>query len=233
MDKNKILQILFIILAIIALSDILFLGLAIYFYPGGQVYDLNSNGFTFLYNTISDLGRVYAMNGEINTISRVLYSIALTSISLFVLVYYSVIWIFFQERKATKWISWIGTLFGIIQAGWYFALIFTPEDTLHHVHIKLIYGAVPILFAAILFYDIAYFLKGDFPKLNTYSYLVVIIAAILLTITIAVTPVFGVSIGQIPRRGGHTIFIFLVSFVYGLQGIGAYLYTRKQKEIML
>ena len=59
-----------------------------------------------------------------------------------------------------------------------------------------------------------------------------IVVAVLLVIAIAVLPVYGVSIGQIPRRGGHTIFILLVSLVYGLQGIGAYLYTRKQEETL-
>ena len=63
-------------------------------------------------------------------------------------------------------------------------LAFTPDDTMHLLHVRLIYGAGAFLFAAVLFYDIAYFLKKDFPKLNTYSYLVMIIIAILLTIAI-------------------------------------------------
>jgi len=230
LEKNKILKILFIILAIIPFLDILFLGLAIHYYPGGQGYDLNSNGFSFLYNTISDLGRIFAMNGEINTISRVLYSIALASMSFFTLIYYSVIWIYFQERKVTKWLSWIGTVFGIIQSGWYLALAFTPEDTLHNIHIKLIYGAASFLVAANIIYTIIYFLKRDFSKLNTYSYFVMFIAAFLLMLAVAITPVFGEQIGALPRRAGHTLFIFIVLFVYGLQGIGAYLYVKKQTK---
>ena len=230
MDKNKILQILFIVLSILPFVAILCFGLAIYFYPGGSGPDQFADKFVFLYNTLSDLGRVYAINGEFNIISRIFYSLALSFVSVFVLVYYSVILIYFQDKKATKWISRIGSVIGIIQAGWYFALAFTPEDTLHHIIIKLIYGAAAFLVAANVCYTIAYFLKRDFPKLNTYSYLVMFIAAFLLMLAVAITPVFGPEISMLPRRGGHTIFIFIVSFVYGLQGIGAYHYTRKQKE---
>lgn len=231
MDKNKILQILFIILAILPFLTILWLGLAIYFYPGGNGLDHFADKFVFLYNTISDLGRVYAINGEVNFISRVFYSIALTSVSVFALVYYSIIWIYFQDKKSTKWLSRIGSVIGIIQAGWYFALSFTPEDTLHYIHIKLIYGAAAFLVVANIIYTITYFLKRDFSKLNTYSFLVLFIAAFFLMLAVAITPVFGPEIGMLPRRAGHTLFIFIVSFAYGLQGIGTYLYTRKQKEI--
>lgn len=231
MDKNKILQILFIILAILPFLSILWLGLAINFYPGGNGIDHFTNQFNFLYNTISDLGRVYAINGEFNIISRVLYSIALASVSVFTLVFYSIIWIYFQDKKSTKWLSRIGSIIGIIQAGWYFALSFTPEDTLHYIHIKLIYGAAAFLVAANTIYTITYFLKRNFSKLNTYSFLVMFIAAFLLMLAVAITPVFGPEIGMLPRRGGHTLFIFIVSFVYGLQGIGAFLYTRKEETL--
>jgi len=221
-------SILYIILAIIPIIAILFFGLAIHFYPGGNYFDHNAEKFSFLYNTMSDLGKVNAVNGEWNIISRIFYSIALTLISIFVLVYYGTIWRYFQEKMATKIISLIGTIIGIIQSIIYFALAYTPDDTLHLVHVRLIYGAGAFLFAAILFYDIAYFLKRDFPKLNTYSYLIMIFIAIFLTIAIAVTPRWGSPISEMPRRAGHTLFIFIVSFIYSLQSIGAVIYTKRQ-----
>ena len=49
-------------------------------------------------------------------------------------------------------------------------------------------------------------------------------------LAVAITPVFGEQIGALPQRAVHTLFIFIVSFVYGLQGIGAYLYVKKQTK---
>ncbi|NHJ32668.1 MAG: hypothetical protein FK732_07390, partial [Asgard group archaeon] len=81
MDRNKILKILFIILACLPFLSILFFGLSIHYFPGGNTLDPNAEGFNFLYNTMSDLGKIIANNGEPNIISRVFYSIALTLMS--------------------------------------------------------------------------------------------------------------------------------------------------------
>ncbi|MBK5112313.1 MAG: hypothetical protein KGD59_10210 [Candidatus Heimdallarchaeota archaeon] len=228
MEKNKILQILFIILACIPFLSIILLGLAIHFYPGGHLLDNFNEGFSFLYNTISDLGQLIAYNDIPNTISRILYRIILISLAFTGLTYNSIIWKFFQDRKATKWLSRIGSFFGITLAGLYVGLAFITDDTHPYAHLKMIYLAESVLFTTILIYDIVYFLKKDFSKLNTYSYLAIIIVSVLLMLTIAIAPRFGDELFHASRRGGHVIFTFIVTFVYGLQGIGAYLYVRKQ-----
>jgi len=233
LEKNKILQILFIILGYIPFLAILFFGLAIHYYPGGHLLDNFNEGFSFLYNTISDLGHVTAWNGVPNTISRIFYSIALTSLSVSGLIFHLIIWKFFQERKITKWLSWLGTGFGLVQALLYLGLAFVPGDIYPTAHLKMIYLAASVLFTSILIYDIVYFLKKDFSKLNTYSYLAMIIVAILLTLTVAIAPRFGDQLFHASRRGGHTLFIFIVTFIYGLQAIGAYLYVKKQTKNIL
>jgi hypothetical protein len=224
MDKNNILKVLFIILSCIPFLSILLFGLAVLYFPGGP----NPDGFSFWGNTMSDLGKIIANNGEDNTISRILYSIALTLLSCFILVYYSVIWTYFQDKKSTKWLSIIGTAIGILQSIWYLGLTFTPDDTMHSTHLIFIYGASAFLVAAIVIYDITYFLKRDFTKLNTYSYLAMFIIAFIFMLSVAIAPIFGSEIGMLPRRAGHTLFIFIECLVYGLQGIGAYHYTKKQ-----
>lgn len=230
MDKNKILQILFIILTCIPFLAFILLGLAIYYYPGGHLLDNFNEGFSFLYNTISDLGHLIAYNGISNTISRILYRIILISLAVCCLIFFSIIWIFFQERKATKWLSWIGSFFGITLAGLYIALAFVTDDTHPYAHLKMIYLAESVLFTSVLIYDIVYFMKKDFSKLNTYSYLALIIVSVLLMLTVAIAPRFGDILFHASRRGGHVIFTFIVTFIYGLQGIGAYLYVKKQTK---
>ncbi len=230
MDKNKILQILFIILTCLPFLAIILLGLAIHYYPGGHLLDNFNEGWSFLYNTVSDLGHLIAYNGIPNTISRILYRIVLTTLFVSCLTFYSIIWIFFQDRKATKWLSWIGSFFGITLAGLYIALAYVTDDTHPFAHLKIIYFAESVLVTTIIIYDIVYFLKKDFSKLNTYSLLALFIVSVLLMLTVAIAPRFGDILFHASRRGGHVIYTFIVTFIYGLQGIGAYLYVKKQTK---
>ena len=146
------------------------------------------------------------------------------------LTFYSVIWIYFQDRKATKWLSWIGSFFGITLAGLYITLAFITDDTHPFAHLKIIYLAESVLVTTIIIYDIVYFLKKDFSKLNTYSLLALFIVSVLLMLTVAIAPRFGDILFHASRRGGHVIYTFIVTFIYGLQGIGAYLYVKKQTK---
>ncbi|MCG3257371.1 MAG: hypothetical protein KAU62_14820 [Candidatus Heimdallarchaeota archaeon] len=81
MQKDRLLQRIFIgLIVITVLTNLLFV-LAIHYYPGGNFLDPADEGFDFLYGAMSDLGRITAYNGESNTISRFLYTTALESAS--------------------------------------------------------------------------------------------------------------------------------------------------------
>lgn len=231
LEKEKRLQIVFLTLACVSVIVIVLFGLAINFYPGGHWQDYSAEGFNLLYNPISDLGRTTAYNGESNTISFALYASALTMMAIIVLGFYSLIWKYFQKKRSTKWLSIFGSLCGIVQFVLYLGIAFSPADTRITAHLKFVFSGPAFLFTAILCYTIVFFIEKDFPRLNAYSYLAMVVVTILLLTAVIVGTIYGQPLFSMTRRGGHTIFIFIVTFVYGLQGIGAYLYEKKRALI--
>ncbi|MHA1444409.1 MAG: hypothetical protein ACTSR4_06640 [Candidatus Hodarchaeales archaeon] len=231
MKTERVIQNAYIMTAGGAFLTMILYGLAIHFYPGGSFKDVNKPGFDFYYNTVSDLGRLEAVNGESNLLSRNLYCSGSIILAMALVVLYSTIWQYFQERKATKWISIIGTIFGEVQAVLYISIAFTPLDINTGLHNRLIYSAPAFLYTTALLYMIAYFMKKDFPKINAYSFLALLISGILLTITVAIGSIVGEPVFTLSRRAGHTIFIFIVTAIYGVQLIGAAIYlNRRRKE---
>ncbi len=76
---------------------VVFISIAIFLYPGGTQTDPSAPGYSFWFNTFSDTGRVYARNGELNTISMVFFSIAYCIFALTMIPFYLVFPRLFDE----------------------------------------------------------------------------------------------------------------------------------------
>ncbi len=204
------------------------MGLAIHHYPGGSFGDPTTEGFSFFYNAISDLGRFIATNGEPNTASRVLSIIAINIVSICSILYFSFIWIYFQDRKATKWLSLIGSVNGVACSICYILLSYAAADAVYPYHKNLLTIFPAFFFISVVFYMIVFYMNKDFPRINADSYAVLIAAAVAFIITLIVGFVQGGDLDRIGRRAGNTLFNFVQIFVYSLQGIGAYIYIQRQ-----
>ncbi len=224
MWKDRLLQRIFIGLIVITVLANLLFGLAIHYYPGGNFIDPLDEGFDFLYGAMSDLGRITAYNGESNTISRILYTTALDLLAIFVLIYYSIMWTFFQKKKITKWLSLSGTVLGVVQGILYIVFAYSPADTASSRHVMFIYTAPAFLFGAILAYTIVFFIDKEFPRINAYSFLAMIIISVLFTIAVAIGAIRKDLVFHASRRAGHTLFNFIVPIIFGFQALGVVLF---------
>ena len=229
-SNEKVLRVLLIIFSSVSLLAIILFGLGIKFFPGGHLYNPYTDDFSFYYNPVSDLGRIQAYNGGINNVSRSLYTIALTLLSIFVVIYFVIIRMFFQEKKVTKILSDIGTATAIIQSIFYFLIICSPSDTKFERHNLGIYIGSGFLALAIFIYTAVFFLHEDFSKLNKYSFVAFAVVAIAHATTVTVGSIVGEPLFSISRRAGNTLFIFIVTFIYFLQGLGAYYYLNNKEK---
>lgn len=230
------LKLIFIGIAVVSIVSNLLMGLAIYFYPGGNYIDTMEEGFGTIYGALSDLGRVTSYNGEPNVVSRILYTCAITILSLAVMLFYSIIWKFFQKRKSTKWLSIIGSLFGITQSILYIVFAFSPADIAFHRHITLIYVSPGFLIGSILVYTIVFFIAKEFPRINAYSFLALMIVAVMFATAVTIGSILkdtDILVFHASRRLGHTLFNFIVTFSYGIQAFGAYLHAKNKKKNIL
>ncbi|MHA1407447.1 MAG: hypothetical protein ACTSSG_08715 [Candidatus Heimdallarchaeaceae archaeon] len=220
-----------ILLSFFTFSTIFFMvltSIAIYYYPGGNIVDHAQEGFSFLYNTLCDLGGGTAVNGEPNHISQILFNIASVVVAIGVLIYFSLLWTFFRrEKKTIRVLSTIASVFGIIQGILYIAITFTRG----RVHMTILIIAPLLEFFAIIMYTIVFMKDSRFPKLNSYSFLILSIIAISYSIIVIIANALGGNFRFIVRRAGHTTFNYIVATGYFLQGLGLYFYIQNNVKI--
>ncbi|MHA2358587.1 MAG: hypothetical protein ACXABK_07465 [Candidatus Heimdallarchaeaceae archaeon] len=224
-EKKLLLKIIFIAFTSSILINIVLMGIAIAYYPGGNFMDNSHEGFSFLWNTMCDLGSNPAVNGKPSIISNAIYRTAATLLSISTGIFLGVLWIFFQEKKQTKIRSLIGSGLGILQAGVFLGVSYTGGD----LHIALLIVAPLLQFFAILIFAITFIIDKRFPKISIYSFIgMFILALIYMTLVIVTTPIGG-DIMFLIRHAGHTSFEFVVFLGYAIQGIGAYQFINRQE----
>lgn len=125
---------------------IVFIGLSMTVYPGGNLVDRSSVHYNFTLNYFSDLGQTFTHSGKQNTASDVLFIIAM-GIAGLVLVYYSRIWrgidIEVHERIVLGYISKIM----LVVCGFCFiGMAFSPWDLYLENHILFFKTAMACMF---------------------------------------------------------------------------------------
>jgi len=144
--------------------------LAALFYPGGYDYF----GYYF-----SDLGAVEARNGEPNSISRSLFSMALTIIALSLIPFWLIIHRLFRESTVEKVLSILGSALGLLSSPFTIGVGLFPIDTQLETHFIVTLILVLLFALASLLYSIAIILNQNYP-----NYLG-LVAFVLLAISVA------------------------------------------------
>jgi len=129
--------------------------LAAFLYPGGYDYF----GYYF-----SDLGAVVARNGELNSISKTLFSVALIVIALVLIPFWLIIRSLFTESRREKILSKIGSTLGLISSPFIIGVALLPMDTQLESHLLVSLLFVLLFVLAALLYSIAIKLNQNYPN---------------------------------------------------------------------
>ena len=129
--------------------------LAAFLYPGGYDYF----GYYF-----SDLGAVVARNGELNSISKTLFSVALIVIALVLIPFWLTIRSLFTESRREKILSKIGSTLGLISSPFIIGVALLPMDTQLESHLLVSLLFVLLFVLAALLYSIAIKLNQNYPN---------------------------------------------------------------------
>ncbi|MBK9051772.1 MAG: hypothetical protein IPL78_12910 [Chloroflexi bacterium] len=125
---------------------------AMLFYAGGTDADPAAARYQFFTNFFSDLGMTVAHNGQPNTISFLLFSLALSLAGLSLIVFFLLMPRFFQSDRLGLALSRLGAFFGIIAGVCFVGVAFTPANLLLAAHVNFVFGAFGTYFVAILFF---------------------------------------------------------------------------------
>ncbi len=144
--------------------------IAMFTYPGGTGEDPNAQGYQFFRNFFSELGLTETYLGGSNTISAILFFVALNVAGLGLIFYFILARQFFKESVSQKWLSGIGAFFGVISGLGYMGVAFTPANLYIEAHVIAVQVAFVSFFVAALFFTIAIFLNADYPNKYTAVY---------------------------------------------------------------
>ena len=95
-------SVLFVVLTLVAM----------WFYPGGTVGDPDTVGYSFFRNFFSDLGRTASRLGTPNTVSAILFFVALTLAGLTLILFFAIMPSFLWRSRAARVPALSGTFFG-------------------------------------------------------------------------------------------------------------------------
>jgi hypothetical protein len=155
---------------------------AMFLYPGGTSADPTTIGYSFTENFFSTLGLISAENGDANTVSAILFFIALTVAGLGLITFFVAIFPLFWESRVQRILALIGSVFGIFAGVSFIGVAFTPADLFIDAHVQFVLWAFQAFFVAVLCYMIAVLLNRRYP--NVYA-LVYGLFAVLLAIYIS------------------------------------------------
>ncbi|MCF2142876.1 MAG: hypothetical protein K9W42_04175 [Candidatus Heimdallarchaeota archaeon] len=182
--------------------------LAIIFYPGGTRFNPAAK-FSIFTTFFSDLGRIVALNGELNTISRSFYITGLLCFSFAYAFLFSVLPFFFRHRKGLFALSVSTTIIAFILAVSTIVLAFTPVDVNSLRHNRLIYLIASVSAAVYIAYTFLGFSAHDvLPRRAVFLFLALVIYDVLFAIMMVIGVWLSSEAKVIIRAFGHTVAIF-------------------------
>jgi hypothetical protein len=133
-------------------------------YPGGTFTDETTVGYNFFLNFFSDLGRVTAPNGQPNTVSMILFLIALTIVGIGIVLFNIAFRGFFKSDKTGSWVSLVGTIVGIASGLCFIGIAFAPYDLFFDIHYQLVFWAFRTFLVAVGIYAYVIFRQDYYPR---------------------------------------------------------------------
>tara|TARA_B100001093_G_C26513421_1_gene878526 strand:- start:107 stop:796 length:690 start_codon:yes stop_codon:yes gene_type:complete len=165
----------------IRLVPILFLvgiGIAIYFYPGGNIHDSSQAGYSFTHNFLSDLGGYKSHSGEVNFLSSFFFGLSLI-LFFFAGIAFLYVPYLFKDNALNFKLALGGSIFFAIGSIFFAGVGLTPHDLYMEMHIFFALNAFRLLIpASFLFLIVLYRSKVEnyftftilFLMLSTFTY---------------------------------------------------------------
>ncbi|MEW5871356.1 MAG: hypothetical protein AB1894_18940 [Chloroflexota bacterium] len=153
------------LLAVLACSQFVVLTLgAMLFYPGGELGGVPTQGYRFFTNFFSALGYTRTPTGQANTVSAILFFIALLLAGLGLALFFVAFARLFTHTRLLRWLSRAGTLSGVLSGLCFIGVAFTPANLLRPIHLQFVLWAFRFFPLAAGLYTLVIFLAPHYPR---------------------------------------------------------------------
>jgi len=190
---------LFIVLTVIAM----------FIYPGGSLTDPTTNGYAFFSNFFSELGFLVTKSGAVNTPSAVLFIISLTLAGLGLVLFFLAFPQFFQQRKAERILSLLGSTFGVLSGICFVGVAWAPGDVNLDLHVFFVMWAFRLFPLAVFFYAIAIFRQADYPKAFGWVFIIfgMLLVAYIFLLEFGPSAMDSIT-GQVIQAAGQKVIVY-------------------------
>lgn len=168
--------------------------LAMLFYPGGSQKNPLQAGYSFSLNFFSDLGRARAHNGESNSLSSALFTLALIAAGLALASFFVAFAAFFRTSLLLRVLALLGAISGVVAGAAFIGVALVGADRNNSLHGSFVLLAFRAFFGAVLPFAPAILLQKTYPRSGAWIFLAF---AALLAAYIAL-----ISVGPGPREPG-------------------------------
>jgi hypothetical protein len=140
-------------------------------YPGRATAGPTMGRYSFFSNFFSTLGLTETSSGEPNTVSMVLFVVALTTAGMGLIIFFVTMPQFFRQQRGLYALSWVGSVFGVISGISYIGVAFTPANLLRELHTDFVLLAFRAFLVVVAAYAVVIFLSRDYPNRYAAVYL--------------------------------------------------------------
>lgn len=111
--------------------------IATHYYKGGSWNDATNPGYSFIWNYISDLGRIYSIAGELNTISRIIFTVSVTIVGTGEIMFSFAFAYFYYKEKLTT-LRILPLISGVLYGLGYIVIGSLPLDKYNNPHVMMV-----------------------------------------------------------------------------------------------
>jgi len=201
---------------------------AMFFYPGGTYSDESTSGYAFTQNFFSDLGRTAAHNGDSNTVSMVLFIIALSLAGLSLIVFFLAVPPHFAENRTAKRFSIIGSVVGVISGIGFIGIAAVPADVDQTLHTNFVYVAFTGFLLVVFCYSAAILKSRSYPRAYAYAYFAFAVILALYLVLLFSGPEVETAGGLTIQAVGQKIVVYTGIICVVIQSWGAYQVERRR-----
>jgi hypothetical protein len=211
----------FYVVAGVCVSFVVLTTMAMVFYAGGTYYDPTTAGYSFFNNPFSDLGLTRSLSGQPNTVSSILFTVALLLAGGGVILFSAAFHQFFRRSMLGKVLGGIGAFFGVITGICFAGVGLTPWDVNGPLHGNFVLTAFSAFTLAAIFYAATILHDRQYPRRFA---AVLIVFAVLLALYIVL--MFTAPLGDTPAGGmiqttGQKIIVYASILSIFIEAVGA------------
>ncbi|WP_371805185.1 hypothetical protein [Candidatus Lokiarchaeum ossiferum] len=190
-------------------------------FSGGNGSNINFPGYSFLYNFFSDLGMEVGYTGASNMVSSTLFLFATSICGVCMIPYFLTIPSIFSKNEVDRKLLITGSFLGIVAALGYIGIGFAPwdkSDLIYDIHMIFIYIAFPSSFLVIICYVIVFLRLEKFPKILSYTYIVLGLILVGFINLLIFGPSTDTETGRLIQVVGQKITIYVEIITFMIQG---------------